>query len=534
MATMNHNKNNPERMNGVAAWPNDRCKLACPRGGLALAACAVVLWAAGLSPAMAQRWFFEPSISARLTATSNSALGITTDADDLVLDVRPAFRVRGDSARLHVEGSLAVTSLTYTRDTQESGLLPEADLLARLVAVERFFFVEGAVRAFQTTVNPFGAAPGSTATDNTATAALFRLSPYIDSEIRSGLHFRARSDNAVSTEDGLAFAVAATAGRSYYYYNTLSLEQDPRPLGWRLEVERSESRYEGESLPLTVELARASVSYTPYETLVVGLSGGAERDSFSPEVGTSAIYGAHVRWRPSERTVLAADGEHRFFGDSWHVLFDHRTPFLAWSIRAARDLDTTAQSLARLPPTDNVAGLLDAILTTRFPDPVERARQVQELIARQGLPASLAGPVAIVGPRLSISNTTSATVTLLGARNSLSFSIFRAKVNDALDEGPFATGSTATNNEQVGGAIAFTHRLTPTSSLAIGMDVSRIRGLDAASSDRTTQAGVRGLLSTQVGVRTHALFGAQYRKLASNVVISGNELSAFVGLDHAF
>ena len=55
----------------------------------------------------------------------------------------------------------------------------------------------------------------------------------------------------------------------------------------------------------------------------------------------------------------------------------------ATNLSASRSVATYPQLILQLPATGNVSGLLDAILTARFPDPVERAQQVQDLIDRQ-------------------------------------------------------------------------------------------------------------------------------------------------------
>jgi uncharacterized protein (PEP-CTERM system associated) len=485
---------------------------------------------------MAQNWLFVPTVSSRVTVTDNAALGFTTDASDVVVDVRPSLRLRGSTPRVFLDGTVALEFLSYTRRTQESGVIPEIDLLGRVAAVERVFYVEAAVRALRNYVNPFGARPDSLATDNTVTSSLYRISPFIDSEPVSGLHVRARSDNSKTREDGLAAAVStAFDGSAYLGHHTASVERDPRPLGWRVEADSTRTRFDGESLPVKIDVARAMVNVAVSDTLSVGLRVGAERNNFALFEGTRSVYGGQLRWQPTERTTLAADRERRFFGDAWHLTFDHRMPHLAWSLRASRDVDTTPESLFKLPATDNVAAVLDSMLTTRFPNPLERAKQVQDLINSQGLPASLPTAINIVAPRLSVTEFGSGTIAFIGTRYSLAFSLFQVRMRDLLDAGPLATGSAVSNNRQFGASMALTHRLTPTATLGIVVDGSRIEALDTvATGGRTTQAGVRGSVRMQVSPRTFTEVGARYRKLVTDVTTSGSESLAYVGLDHTF
>jgi uncharacterized protein (PEP-CTERM system associated) len=499
-----------------------------------IAAAAMLL--AGADTALAQRWFIEPSIGTRVTATSNSTLGGLESERDVVVGIRPRVVIRGDTPALHVLGSIGVDSVNYTRQTQDDVVLPQADLLARLMAVDRLFYIEGAVRAQQTNANPFGERPDATSTANTVTSTQYRLSPYIDYEPRQGLHVRARSDNTKTNENGATLSLSESAGRAYLQHHTASVEQVPRPFGWRFEADRSKTRYQGgTTAPLTIDVARVLINFAFNDEASIGLRGGAERNNFSQtDDETRSIYGGQFSWRPSERTALDGDAERRFFGTSWHLGFTHRSPLLAWSIRAARDFDTTPISLLGLPATDNVAGLLDAILTTRFPNPIDRAKQVQDLMRVRGLPSSLSSPISIIGPRVSISKSVSATGALLGNRSSVALSVFRSEVRDALDSGPLATGLAIANNRQIGGSLAYSLRLSPTSSATVVVDYSRVEALAEVVGQRTQQAGVRGQFTQQVAAKSFAHIGAEYRKLASGFFGSGHESLAFVALEHTF
>jgi uncharacterized protein (PEP-CTERM system associated) len=495
---------------------------------------AATLLVGGADTALAQRWFIEPSIGTRVIATDNTTLGGTNTDGDVVVGIRPRVVIRGDTPALHVRGSLAVDSVNYTQGTLDDAVLPQGDLLARLMAVDRLFYIEGAVRALQTSADPFGDVPSTTSTANTVTSTQYRLSPYIDYEPREGLHVRARSDNIKTNENGSASALSASVGRAYLQHHTASLEQDPRPFGWRVEVDRSDTRYQGEATRLTIDVARVLLNVALNDEVRVGVRGGAERNNFSPDDDTKSIYGGQFSWRPSERTTFDADAERRFFGTSWHLNFAYRSPLLALGIQGSRDIDTAPLALFGLPATDNVAGLLDAILTTRFPNPIDRARQVQDVMRQQGLPASLASPLSIITPRISITNSVSATGALLGSRSSIALSLFRTQIRDALELGPLATGLAVTNNRQIGGALAYSRRLSPTATGSIVLDYRRIEALAEVVGARTHQAGVRAQLSLQVAEKSFARLGTEYRKLSSGVVASGHESLAFVALEHTF
>lgn len=484
------------------------------------------------SGAAVRRPTFELGISSELSWTSNSSFGLEAGEEDAVLEVRPTLRARRQGGRVQLDGFASLTGVAYANGTQPRRIDPTADLSARIEAIERLFFVEVGYRAAQTSADVFGARPGSGSTANTLTTSQWRVSPFIEGVAGNDLRYRLRSDNTWTREIGEADADAGAGG--YFGRHSASIEQEPRPFGWRLEADHSLTRYDNpDEDEISTQIARAIVNYAVTSEWSVGLRGGRERnDVAGADLPSESIYGFETRWQPSPRTTLSANGERRFFGNGWNLAFSHRRPRLAWNLSLNRGIDTTPQSLFDLPPTDNVAGLLDAMFTTRFPDPVERAGVVQEFIARQGLPNATTRPISLFAQRFSVATTRQASVSLIGARNTLTFSGFSARTEDALDSGPFAIGDASTNNVQHGATAVLSHRLTLLTALAVTADWSRIRALDAV--DETTERGLRVQINLQAGPKTNAVLGGRYRKIDSNVAFEGREGAVFMGLDHRF
>jgi len=487
------------------------------------------------SPAWAQKVEMEPWVTARVTASDNAGLGFATSGRDLITDITGGLRVRTEGARTSLVGSVALRSFIYANNTQGNDIIPEVDLTGRWSAVERFFFIEAAARTTQAYIDPFAPGLTDTSTDNNATITQYRLSPFIESQPGPNLHFRARSDNAKTKDYGQESAAFGAIDSSYFGLHRISLERDPVPLGWRLEAERSETQYQGEFVPLITDIARALVNVAVVDTFRVGLRVGVERDNFLTDPGWHSIYGGQLSWRPSERTVLDFDAEKRFFGNGVHLTFTHRMPWLTWDLRASRDLDTSASALFELGPSNNVAALLDSLLTTRIPDPAQRASQVQDIISRQGLPASTTKVIPILAPRLSVVENVSLGATYLGSRNTLALTMGATRTRDAVEEGPLATDSSLTNNLQKVVTLAYTLRMTPTTTAGLTVSYSRIDSLDTATTAGTTKDGsVRAQMAVQVTPKATALFGAQQRKLVSNVSPSGHETLVFAAIDQRF
>lgn len=489
--------------------------------------------------ALAQKWTIDAGVASQLTWTSNAGLDATrtgSGSSDAIVDVRPHIRLLAEGARLKLSGSAALSAVKYANGTQPTRLQPDVDLTASLVAIERLLFLDGGLRATQISANAFGARPEQgTTSENSVTTTRARFAPRIEGQAGNLLRYRLVSDNSWTRESGATTTVPGANVSGYFGRHQGSLTQDPKPLGWRIAAQRDETRYrDALQDPLVIDLARATLLYAVTSDLTVGVGAGHERKSFTTQNSGGNLLGFEATWQPSPRTLVAASEEKRFFGSSWKLAFDHRTPQIAWNIGAQRSVQTTLQSLLDLPATGNVAALLDAIFTTRFPDPVERAQVVNDLIARQGLPTSTLQPISLRSQRLSVVTLANATVTLIGVRNSLSLTAFQARTEDALDSGPLATGSALTNNTQVGAAVTLTHRLSATMALAGSADWRRIRALQA-NGERSVQRTAALRLNVDVEPKTTAFAGARLRGFDSTTTTTDRqERAVFVGVDHRF
>lgn len=511
------------------------------RAGAAKILAAALLSVGVSSSALAQRWTIEPGISSRLTWTSNALFGTDAEArSDAILDISPRISVRAEGARLRLAGAVALNGIAYADHTAPSRVLPEGDLSARLEAVERWLFLEASARAIQTSTDAFGVRPEATSTSNTLTTIVGRFSPYIEGPIGPLMRYRIRGDSTWTRDSAVDSGAADSGASGYFGRYAAFIERDPKPLGWRLEAERSETRYRDEATtPLIGDVARLVVDYAFTEELSAGLRAGYERNNFvSVDKKNYTTYGGQARWQPSARTLVTAEGERRFYGSSWRLRFDHRAPQLSFSLGLVRAVESAPQSLFDLPATGNVAALIDAMFTTRYPDPAERAKVVQQFITDQGLPATTLVPTNLRAQRLSLVTASSASIGFIGARNSVVISGFNSRTQDLPDAVVLATGGAAVNNVQYGGALTIAHRFGRNVSLGSTLEWSRIRGLavvaPALVPDMTTQSGARVTLSVQASPKTSASFGGRYRKIESTVAIPGHEGSVFLGLDHRF
>jgi uncharacterized protein (PEP-CTERM system associated) len=486
-------------------------------------------------PVSAQVWRLESTVGSNLTWTSNSLIGIDAAKPDLLLEVTPRIAIRGEGPRLRLAGSAELSSINYLQGTRSSRLLPSVDVTGRYEVIDNYFFLESGIRVTQEFENAFGAKSLTGGSGKTRDTTQLRITPRIESTIVPGLHYSIRSDNVRNWEARGGLAIDAPSGSGYLGRHSFSIKRDPQALGWHVEAERTDTRYFDSLQPtLVLDVARAGVDYAISSELSTGVHAGVERNSFFRVDPQRSIYGFALDWHPSERTRLSAFEEQRYFGSGWRLDFQHRSPFLAWTALLSRGTESAPQGQLELPATDNVAALLDALFTTRFPDPIERARKVQEFMAQQGLPASTSRPTNLLSQRLSLATAARTSLALIGTRSAAVFGVFYSRVVDAPEAGDLATGRIINNNIQRGVDLTVTHRITATASASLAFDLSRVQAVASVASDRTTQAGARAAVRIQLARATATTFGASARKLVSNVATSGKQVSVFAGFEHGF
>jgi len=500
--------------------------------GVAVAAAALLT----RNDAEAAEWRLEPALRVEATWTDNANFGSRTSRrDDVITEVAPSLSLRATGRRLRISGAVEAAYVSYAEGTSDDTLLPRGSVLANLEVIERLFFLEAAASASQTRVDPFGPQPDGGSSLNTGTTTQYRISPYIEGGTGT-LSYALRSDNSWAEQRGAGSAIDRDG--AYLGVHSARLERSATPLGWRLRLARNETRFES-AIPdrVTQDTARLTADYLLGAQVRIGLVGGYETNDFSTTDDSGAIWGVAVRWRPGERTDFDATWEQRFFGTGYSAGFNHRNPRVAWAISASRDASTFPQTLFGLAPTDNVAALLDAIYTTRYPDPAERNRVVQQLIAQQGLPPSLTTSTTLFTQNVSLVSSGTATVTLIGVRNSLAFSLFTQRTEELRDTIFAITGAADRNNVQRGGSATLSHRVTTLTALNATASVRRTQGIGASETERSEQVLYRLTMTRQLGPRTTVVVGARRQHFDSTLLgvkTDARETAGFAGASHRF
>lgn len=256
-----------------------------------------------------------------------------------------------------------------------------------------------------------------------------------------------------------------------------------------------------------------SLAYQPHYDWQTSLRLGTETDSvraLSSE--RTRNWGFGVRWTPTPRTNMDAQFDRRFFGNSYQINFSHRLPRSFWSYSEGRNATGNASADRGL----NYATAYDnlfAQLAAQVPDPVLRDQQVRLLLAQDG---GFSARSATVDRRRT------ASMALNGVRTTMTVTAFQT-VSQRVDPNASANDDLSLTGRvrQRGYSINASYRLTPTSSLAMGLSSTgtsasvgapgnNLRSLTASLSSQLAQRVSFSLL-----VR-HAVFDSSVQPYTEN------------------
>jgi uncharacterized protein (PEP-CTERM system associated) len=476
----------------------------------------------------------ETSIRTEATFTNNANYGASANREsDLILEFAPTWRFNRQGGRLRVDGSVSLDMIGYVNGTQVSSILPSANILANLEAIDNLFYVDAALVVGQSIENPFLPTSAGPSTNNLYTTTQVRLAPYLQGTVGPYIRWQVRSDNTynwTSQSD-------APLENAYYGRHLAEVVREPTPFGLTLRVTNDITRIQNQLQPdqaLYTALAIFDYAFTPQ--FKFGLRGGYESTNYTAEETSGPIYGANLSWRPSPLTSLDGYWENRFYGPSYQYQFSHRQRRVASSFGGYRTISTYPQVLFQIPSTSSVSGLLDAILVARFPDPVERAKQAQDLITRQALPESLPAGTYIYNASANILTGFNAGWALIGVRNTLALNLFYLKT-EYLPDARIPPSFLAFNNSiQRGGAVSLSHLMTPVLTLNGTVSTQYTTGFDqnAGLSGRESWVSLQG--NWQAAPRSTLFFGARYQQQsdtsAALAFTESSETTVFVGLFH--
>jgi uncharacterized protein (PEP-CTERM system associated) len=484
-------------------------------------------------PAWAAQWDIVPSLTVAETYTDN--LSLTPDAlkrHEWVTQISPGISIAATGPRLQFSAKYAPELVYYGRGPQEDQTLQRGTAFGEAELAEKLLFVEagGNVDQYDISLRDPVAASNVNATQNRGTVDTYYVTPYLKRELGSAAKAEARF-----TYSGWSSDVSGTLTDNVAERVELRLESGAayKLLTWSLSYFREKVDYE--SQPQTsgeAGTAKARRLLTP--TLGLLAEGGYENyESGVLLAGAEgSFWKAGFEWTPTPRTRLAATGGERFYGKTYAFDLAHRTRLTTWSAGYSEGI-TSTRSQFIVPATVSTSAYLDALFQTGIPDPAAREQAVADLIARTGLPESLAAPVNFFTGEQFLAKRWQAAGGIMGVRNVLIVSAFKETRERLVGSsllpvtGDFVASNTVT---QTGGGIAWSLKLTATSALSANASLSRNEFFDAGRVDDLAYATVAlirqikpkasGTLRWRRQQNESSLAGASYRENAVTVTVT--------------
>lgn len=476
-----------------------------------------------------------PTFSADLTWTNNVDLDPRESREsDFVLTLTPGFGIDHTTPRTFLRGYVALPILLYARTGDENNeVRPLVDLNGNVEVVKDFFYVDASASVQQTYLDPFGQRPSGlvSATDNRLETQTYRVSPYIRGTLGGTTSYELRDENVWTLLDD------SPLGSETEYINRLvgTINRTPAPYGWGADVERTLYKFEDQLRDQYVELARLRGVYQSSPTLQLYLTAGYERSQFVLTESEGAIYGGGLRWRPTDRTLVDAFAEHRFFGTSYAVILDHRTPLTTWTFRASRNITSFPEVLARIPAGGFVPGILNQLFLNRIPDQRERAEFIARYMQDRGLPLFVSDPLSLYSQRINLEELVSGTVSVLGARNTLVLSAYYNKTTPITAEGDSLPPefSSFVNNTQTGAWAIWTYALGSNSSLTLRAEASETKANEPLVGE-SSQWAFYATVNRAVSPRTTLVGGLRFQGGESDFSNNYDEAAVFVGFTYTY
>jgi uncharacterized protein (PEP-CTERM system associated) len=488
-----------------------------------------------MTPALAGEWRVVPSIAINETMTDNVGLVENHRRSDWVTDLAPGISVSGHGDRLEFDLDYRLHGLYYARDSSRNNFQNALNARGTLEALENRLFIDADAAVTQQNLSAFNGstyAPVDTNdSGNTVETRTYRISPYFKGILGDSTEYLVRYDFSKMTSD----EGGARNERTMQLAGRLAGRAEGSRFGWSIDANSQKNDFE-QGRDTKADLLRGRLTYHVDPQFSVSLIAGRESNDYtSLDKRSHTITGAGFEWKPTERTLLSAVAEDRFFGNSNSITFTHRTAGTAWKYVQTKDAYTATDQSSGAVGT--YFGLLDNMFSSAIPDPAARAAYVNAMLAASGISpdATLQGGFLTTG--VTLRERRELSLALIGARNTVTFAATRSETRDISN----GTGSgwflgtdfsSLDRIRQTGASINWSHKLTGLSTLT--GSVSRLKSQGAGTSNlRTDETMYTVNFLTRLGPKTNA--GLGLRRIEMDGTMSDYTENAVTGMfSHQF
>jgi len=487
---------------------------------------AIGLW--GLTiPAFAGDWKITPLISVSETATDNVDQVNKHQTSSLITDITPGINIVGTGDRVKLRFDYQMHNLYYTDDSSRNNVQNSLNAAGTLEALENWFFIDGSAWISQQNISAFRGSTYSSVdpnnSNNTTETSTYRISPYFRGVLGASVDYQLRYNLTRTNSNEVNFSNAETRELIARLTGTTRFSA----LGWAIDANKQKSDFDLRR-DTEADLLRGTLTYQYDPQFRVSLIGGRESNDYTTlDKESHTIKGLGFEWAPTDRTLLSATREDRFFGNSDNITFTHRTSGTSWRyIQTENTVSSTDQ-------TSGVVGtyydLFNSIFSSAIPDPVARAAYVNAFLLSNGLSSTSQIQGGFLTTGVTLQKRKELSFALIGVRNTVTFT---ASKNDtqALNLGTgtgWYTGadfSDVNNVQQTAAGVTWSHKLTGLSTLT--GTVSRLESRGTGGNKQSTDENLFAInFLTKLGPQTTAGLGLRRLETDGTTTYTENVLT---------
>lgn len=452
----------------------------------------------------ARNWAIEPSVSLRQTFTDNQRLQ-TAKESDAITEASAGLRLTGRGGRLRGFLDYSLTGSMYARNSDANDLRHFLSTSATAELIDGRGFVDVRGSYTRQAISAFGSQsqlPGLSEA-NQADVASFSISPQLRGRLGGVARYEARLAHEVTRAKGTSAGDGENSSASLH----LDGGGAGAALGWSADATHNTSEFRTGRRTYDSR-ARVGLSYVVNSELRLGLSGGTERTDLQDLDGkANATYGARLEWTPTERTLLSANVDKRFFGTGHALRFSHRTPRTVWTLSDSRDIsNTSSQGTASF---GSAYDLFFRQFATIEPDAVRRDTVVRNYLQNNGINPNAVVIGGFLASAATLQRLQSASFAIVGVRNTITLQASKSrseradKVVTVIDD---LSGVREVN--QRGLSLDWAYRLTPVSSISVTGSYQRSEGDSIAQ--QTTLKSISTAWTSPLGPRSTVSAGARH------------------------
>lgn len=504
------------RANSMASRVTHTCRVAAAPGQLALggllAALCVGVQAQVEEAGDGRTLSVVPTLSISQTATDNSRVNTGRGQSDFITQVSPGLQVRKTAGRVQGALNYSLTGIVYARNSDENNFQNTLNAFATAEVVSDRAFIDVTGNVSRQLVSAFGTqlADNTQGNDNQADVATFSVSPYVRGSLSGLVEYEGRLSHTTSNADGTNVSDSTVSGASLQ----LSGGNPRRLVSWSATAGRQIYDF-SEGRETESDTVRGVLTFAINPQFSVFAIGGRESNNFTDlEKEARNTHGFGFNWFPTDRTRFTAERERRFFGDSHSVLFEHRMRRSAIRFSSSRDVTTDAErfSSRSFGTTFDLFFLQFASIE---PDPVRREQLVNNFLRANGISPTAVVVGGFLSSGVTLDRRQELSFTLLGVRDTVTFLASQSD-SSRLDtvvqaEDDFSDSSFI---EQRGFSVNWARRLTPISSLNLGLSQQKTTG--SLDDQETELRSIALTWSSRLGPRTTVSLGARRSEFDSS------------------